>query len=146
MPSERQRRALLLERCWSLYQLLTEAFIVPDAFHNEFPVATEAALMTEALHITLSLTSTLRLSVREEYAFDLHELQIQRYSYNVIDIAGTNLLRADNLPHHRTDYRGRLLSHPPHHMHDERGRVRSFSGQAQDFLHATQALLSSRFS
>lgn len=144
MPSERQRRALLLERCWSLYQALTDVFVVPDTFHNEFPIAAEAALMAGALHITLSLTAELTLSLREEYIFEQYTLRVQRYSYNVIDHIGANVLRADNLPHHRTDYRGRRLTHPPHHMHDERGRVLSFSGQAQDFFHATHSLIISR--
>ena len=71
------------------------------------------------------------------------ELEISRYSYNVIDYTGNNLLRADNLPHHRTDYHGRALSHPPHHMHDERGRVRSFTGRVQDFIATAKTLASS---
>jgi hypothetical protein len=146
MPSERQHRALVLEHCWSLYQILTDTFVVPDTFHTEFPVIAETALLTGALHIVLPLSLALTLSLREEYAFERHELQVRRYSYNVIDQTGSNLLRADNLPHHRTDYRGRSLSHPPHHMHDERGRVLSFSGQTPDFLHATRSLLASHFS
>ena len=57
-------------------------------------------------------------------------------------ITGTlHLLRADNLPHHRADYRGRALIHPPHHMHDERGRVRSFTWQVQDFISAAKSFL-----
>lgn len=145
MPSERQRRALVLEHCWSLYQILTDTLVVPDTFHTEFPVTAETALLTGALHLALPLSSALSLFLREEYAFEHHALQVHRYSYNVIDHAGANVLRADNLPHHRTDYRGRRLSHPPHHMHDKRGRVLSFSGQAHDFLHATRSLLSAPF-
>jgi hypothetical protein len=144
MPSERQRQALLLEHCWSLYQILTDVFVVPDAFHTEFPVIAETALLTGALHLALPLSPALTLSLREEYAFEQHSLQVRRYSYNMIDHTGMNLLRADNLPHHRTDHRGRRLSHPPHHMHDQRGRVLSFSGQIHDFLQATHRLLSSR--
>jgi hypothetical protein len=144
MPSERQRQALLLEHCWSLYQMLTGAYTVPDSFHNDFPIAAETALLTSVLHTTLSLTLRLTLSLREEYAIEQYVLEVRRYSYNVIDHTGANVLRADNLPHHRIDYRGRPLLHPPHHMHDERGRVLSFSGQAHDFLQAVQRLLSSR--
>ena len=146
MSSERRRRALVLEHCWSLYQILTDTFVVPETFHTEFPVITETVLLTDALHIVLSLSSALTLSLREEYAFEQYTLQVRRYSYNVIDHAGVNVLRADNLPHHRTDYRGRPLPHPPHHMHDEHGRVLSFSGQVQDFLHATRFLLSAHVS
>jgi hypothetical protein len=132
----------VLERCWSLYQILTDTFVVPDTFHAEFPVIAESTLLTSALHLVLPLSAALTLSLREEYTFEQHVLQVRRYSYNVIDHVGANVLRADNLPHHRTDSRGRHLSHPPHHMHDERGRVLSFSGQIQDFLHAARSLLS----
>jgi hypothetical protein len=84
------------------------------------------------------------LSLREEYTFDREKLRINHYSYNLLDVAGNNLLRADNLPFHRTDYRKRLLTHPPHHIHDERGRVFSFSGHAHAFIAKAKALLSSR--
>ena len=84
MPSERQRRALVLEHCWSLYQILTDTFVVPETFHPEFPVITETVLLTDALHIVLPLSSVLTLSVREEYAFEQYALQLRRYSYNTI--------------------------------------------------------------
>lgn len=144
MRSEGRHRAALIDRCWSVYLWLTRAFILPENFHVEFPVAAESALITGVLHVSVSLTETLTLSLREEYAFDRHKLEVSRYSYNVIDSAGNNLLRADNLPFHRTDYRGRPLTHPPHHMHDERARVLSFSGQVQDFINHAKTFLASR--
>ena len=146
MSSERRRRALVLEHCWSLYQILTDTFVVPETFHTEFPVITETVLLTDALHIVLPPSSALTLSLREEYAFEQYALQVRRYSDNVIDHAGVNVLRADNVPHHWTDYRGRPLPHPPHHMHDEHGRVLSFSGQVQDFLHANRSSLATHVS
>ncbi len=141
MRSESRRRAQLLDRCWSVYSWLTDAFTLPETFHIEFPVAAEATLLTGALHVVVPLTNQLTLSLREEYALGGQDLEIRRYSYNVIDYTGNNLLRADNLPHHRTDYHGRVLSQPPHHMHDERGRVRSFTGQLQDFIKYAKNLL-----
>jgi hypothetical protein len=141
MRSESRRRAQLLDRCWSIYLWLTDAFTFAETFHIEFPAAAEAALMSGALHVVVPLTDQLILSLREEYAFREHGLEVSRYSYNVIDHIGDNLFRADNLPHHRVDYRGRALSHPPHHMHDERGRVRSFTGQVQDFIRYAKNLL-----
>jgi Family of unknown function (DUF6516) len=88
--------------------------------------------------------SDLTLSLREEHVFDRQRLTVNRYSYNVIDITGNNVLRADNLPFHRTDYRRRLLRHPPHHLHDERDRVYSFSGDLDEFIARAQTILSSR--
>ena len=141
MRSESRRRAQLLDRCWSVYLWLTSVFTLPEAFHVEFPAAAEAVLMTSALHVVVPLTNQFVLSLREEYAFGEQGLVVSRYSYNVIDHTSNNLLRADNLPHHRIDYRGRALSHQPHHLHDERGRVRSFSGQVLDFISCAKNLL-----
>ncbi len=143
MRSEQRRQGQLLDRCWSLYLALTEVFALPETFHSDFPAAAEAAVLTGALHIVIPLGEQLTLSVREEYTVTEQSVEVRRYSYNVIDPHGVNLLRADNLPHHRTDYRRRPLSHPPHHIHDQRGRVLSFSGQIQDFLRAAQGLLPS---
>lgn len=128
MPFEGRQRAAALDRCWSIYLSLTRAFILPEDFHVEFPVAVEAVLISGALHVTVPIGSDLTLSLREEYVFDRQRLAVSRYSYNLIDVTGNNVLRADNLPFHRTDYRRRLLPHPPHHLHDERDRVHSFSG------------------
>jgi len=144
MRSEGRHRAALIDRCWSIYLGLTRTFILPENFHVEFPVAAESALITGVLHVSVPMTENLTLSLREEYAFGRQGLEISRYSYNLIESAGNNLLRADNLPFHRTDYRGRTLTHPPHHMHDERARVLSFSGQVQDFINHAKSFLSSR--
>jgi hypothetical protein len=141
MRSESRRRGQLLDRCWSVYLWLTSVFTLPETFHVEFPTVAEAVLMTGTLHVIVPLTNQIVLSLREEYAFGEQGLEVSRYSYNVIDHTSTNLLRADNLSHHRIDYRGRALSHPPHHLHDERGRVRSFSGQVLDFISCAKNLL-----
>lgn len=140
MSSERRLRAQTLDRCWSVYQWLTHAFSLPEGFHVEFPAVAEATLITGALHLIVPITEELTLTLREEYTFGQHGLEVSRYSYNVIDRQGDNLLRADNLPYHRSDYRGRALTHPPHHLHDERGRVRSFTGRVEDFLSAVHPL------
>ena len=144
MPFEGRQRAAALDRCWSIYLSLTRAFILPEDFHVEFPVAVETVLVSGALQLTVPIGSDLTLSLREEYVFDRQRLTVNRYSYNVIDFAGNNVLRADNLPFHRNDYRRRLLSHPPHHLHDERDRVHSFSGNLDDFIARAKTILSSR--
>ena len=144
MPFEGRQRAALLDRCWSIYLSLTSAFNVSESFHVEFPVVVESALVSRALHVTLAVGEDTSLSLREEFAFDRQRLTVNRYSYNVIDATGNNLLRADNLPFHQTDYRKRLLTHPPHHSHDQRGRVYSFSGDVHHFIANAKTLLSSR--
>ena len=144
MPFEGRQRAALLDRCWSIYLALSTAVDVPESFHLEFPVVVESALVSGALQVAVPLGGDMTLSLREEYVFDRQRLTVHRYSYNLIDAAGNNLLRADNLPFHRTDYRKRLLTHPPHHIHDQRGRVVSFSGDIRDFLADAVTLLSRR--
>jgi hypothetical protein len=37
MRFEGRQRADLIDRCWSIYLCLTEAFALPDNFHLEFP-------------------------------------------------------------------------------------------------------------
>ena len=96
------------------------------------------------MHIALPIGTNLTLSLREEYAFDRLRLTVNRYSYNVVDSHDDNLFRADNLPFHRTDYRGRALTHPPHHVHDARGKVLSFSGQIEDFIRHAKTFPASR--
>jgi hypothetical protein len=142
MPFEGRQRAAVLDRCWSIYLSLTSAFNVPENFHVEFPVVVESALVSGALHVTVPVGGDMTLSLREEYAFDRQRLTVSRYSYNVIDATGNNLLRADNLPFHRTDYRKRLLTHPPNHIHDQRGRVFSFNGNVHHFIANAKTLLS----
>ncbi len=39
MRSEGRHRAALIDRCWSIYLWLARAFILPENFHVEFPVA-----------------------------------------------------------------------------------------------------------
>ena len=100
--------------------------------------------MSGALHVTVPVGEDMTLSLREEYAIDRQRLTVSRYSYNLIDAAGNNFRRADNLPFHRTDYRKRLLTHPPHHIHDQRGRVFPFSGDVRHFIADAKTLLSTR--
>jgi hypothetical protein len=145
MPVEGRQRAAVLNRCWSIYLSLTRAFVLPEEFHVQFPVSVETALVSGALQVTIFIGGDLTLSLREEYVFDRQELlSVSRYSYNVIESSGENLLRADNLPFHAADYRRRALTHPPHHIHDQQGRVYSFSGNVSDFIVHAKTLLSSR--
>lgn len=144
MPFDGRQRAALLDRSWSIYQSLASTFNVPESFHVDFPIVAESALVSGALHVAVPIGADLTLALREEYAFDRQRLTVSRYSYNVIDPAGNNFLRADNLPFHKTDYRKKLLTHPPNHIHDQRGRVFSFNGDVHIFIANAKTLLSTR--
>lgn len=63
MPGEGRERALLIDRCWSIYILLTEHFSVPSAFHEEFPVLVERATHSGLFHLTVCLSDGHSLSV-----------------------------------------------------------------------------------
>ena len=92
MPFEGRQRAAAVDRCWSIYLSLTRAFILPEEFHAEFPVAVESVLITATLQFTVPIGSDLTLSLREEYVFERQRLTVNRYSYNVIDVTGNNVL------------------------------------------------------
>ena len=134
MPFEGRQRAAVIDRCWSTYVSLNDAFEAPENFHLEFPGIVESALLSGRLRFTVSAGSGLTLRVAEEYVFDRQRLIISRYSYNLIDASGKNVLRADNLPFHHVDYRRQPLKHPPHHMHDQKGRIISFNGDLHHFI------------
>lgn len=134
MPSESREQALLIDRCWSIYLLLTEAFAVPSSLPIEFPALVERALVSGLLQLTVGLPGDHTLYLREEYQFTEHHLEIRSYSYALTGPTGTPLLRADSLPHHRTDYRKRPLTTFPHHLHEREERIRSFSGDLSEFI------------
>jgi hypothetical protein len=64
MPFEGRQRAAALDRCWSIYLLLTRAFILPEEFHAKFPVAVESVLISATLQFTVPIGSDLTLSLR----------------------------------------------------------------------------------
>lgn len=64
MPGEGQERALLIDRCWSIYLLLTEHVSVPSAFHEEFPVLVERATHSGLFHLTVRLSDEHSLYIR----------------------------------------------------------------------------------
>ena len=133
MPGEGQERTLLINRCWSMYLLLTEHFSVPSAFHEEFPVLVERAAHSGLFHLTVRLSDGHSLYIREEYDVIGHQLHVGSYSDPLTGPGGDPLFRAEPLPHHRTDHRKRPLAAFPHHLHDPSGRILSFSGDISDF-------------
>ena len=142
MPRESHGEALLIDRCWSMYLLLTETFSLPSTFHLEFPSLVERALVSHLLHLTLPLTTQYVLYLREEYEVTGHRLQTRSYSYTLTGPGSIPLVRADSLPYHRTDFRKQPLSTFPHHLHDDKGRIQPFTGRLNDFLMLVQRRVS----
>lgn len=126
--------AQILDRSWFIYSILTDAFSLTETFHLDFPSLVETTIISADLQISLPISKGLTLLLREEYEFVKHSLEIRSYCYNVIDDKDTSVLRADNLPYHRTDYKRHKLTHFPHHLHDKQGRICSFTGDLKDFI------------
>jgi len=141
LPPDVRRRRWIAERCWHVYDLVNRHCQPAPDFHTEFPEAAELAILSGALQVRVALLSRHSLDIREEYEIREHELVISFYSYVLLAEGDRVQLRADPLPHHRRDYRGRRLAHFPHHLHDERGRIHAFSGQLEDFLAQAAALM-----
>lgn len=135
------QRYLIADRCWLIYDLITNTFSVPDSFHLEFPAIAEIALASGYIEIRTQIEEEYLLHIHEEYSFQANTIARVSYSYNLLDVSQNNIIRADNLPHHRVDYRNRKLSHFPNHLHDERGRICSFTGEIADFFHQVKTRL-----
>ena len=141
MSYEKHLEAQIIDRCWSIYNLLTSAFSPSDIFYLGFPSLVESALISYDLQINLPLAEGFALILREEYEFSMHNLNLYSYSYNLLDHSGNSVLRSDNLPYHQTDYKGHKLTHPPHHVHDKLGRITSFTGNLEDFINLVNDII-----
>ncbi len=74
------------------------------------------------------------LHIHEEYKFRDYRLAIKTYSYNLLDRNKNSVMRADSLPYHKVDYKGKKLTNFPHHLHDNKGKLCQFSGKIEDFI------------
>jgi hypothetical protein len=109
MLFEGRQHPAVIERCWSTYLSITRILSVPENFHIEFPAMVESAVTSGTLQFTVAIGIDLKFILCEEYVFDRQRLTVARYSYNLMDASDRNVLRADNLPFHRTYYRTRSL-------------------------------------
>ena len=108
------------------------------------PSLVELALTSGYLQLGVEISRKGHLlPIHEEYGFPGYEVVVKAYSYNLSDKNKHNIIRADLLPHHRVDYKGRKLAHFPHHLHDEKGRISSFSGRIEDFVKRAAGVLES---
>ena len=138
------QRRLIINRCWLIYDLITEKFRPLHEFHIEFPSLVELALISGYLQVLVEISRRGHfLRIDEEYDFIEHILVVKVYSYNLLDKSKHSIIRADSLPHHRVDYKGHKLSHFPDHLHDEKGRINSFSGKIDDFVERTSEIVES---
>lgn len=139
------QQRLIIDRCWLIYDLVTETFNVPQQFHIEFPSVVELVLITGYLRVFIEISRKGHLlHIHEEYDFRNQELMIKVYSYILLDKSKHTIIRADPLPHHRVDYRRRKLTHFPHHLRDERGRICSFGGRLEDFVKRSATVLEAK--
>jgi len=142
MSYEEYQQNQILERCWSIYLLLSANLSIPENFPAQYPVLVEGALISGNLQINLKITEDHQLHLREEYKFSKGNLEISRYSYTLVGADNQTVFRADDLPYHNADYKGQPLAHPPHHIHDNQGHICSFTGNLQDFVKEIRNLIS----
>ena len=135
------QRYLIADRCWLIYDLITNTFSIPDSFHLEFPEIAEIALASGYIEIRVQIEKEHLLYIYEEYSFQARTIVRVSYSYNLLDATKNSIIRADDVPHHQVDYRNQELSHFPNHLHDEKGRICSFTGEIDDFFHQVKIRL-----
>lgn len=135
MLLDKHQKQLVIDRCWYIYDQITNTFHVDDDFHVDYLLDVESALLTNRLYFKVKIEHGDNfIIIQEDYDFHLHELSIEGYSYILTDKTGHTVIWSDPAPHHKLDYRGQALSHFPHHLHDSKGRICNFSGKIEDFL------------
>lgn len=138
--SNQQR--LIIDRGWLIYNLISSKFSTPGHFHIKYPSIVENALISGYFQMTVEIDHNgYLLKVHEEYEFRDYNILIKHYSYNLLDKDKNNIIRADSLPHHKVDYKGKKLSDFPHHLHDKKGRICQFSGKFDDFIEKSLSIL-----
>ncbi len=137
-----QQRGLIIDRCWLIYELVSDKLLPPDEFHIQYPNFVEFVLTSGYFQVLVEVgRGGHSLHMHEEYEFVEYKLKLKTYVYILFDKTKNNIIRADSLPHHRTDHKGHHLAHFPNHLHDEMGRICSFSGRIEDFVKKSRAIL-----
>lgn len=146
MFHDSNQQRLIIDRGWLIYDLISSKFIVPHQFHVEYPSVLENAIITGYFQLSVVIDKKQHLlRIHEEYAFRDYELVIKAYSYNMLDKNENNIIRADSLPHYKTDYKGKKLKNFPHHLHDKAGRICQFSGKIEDFIGSITLILRNNY-
>lgn len=142
MLYDSQQRGRIIDRCWLIYELVSDAFVLPNEVHIRYPDLVELAVMSGYFRLFVELGgSGHSIRISEEYEFSEYELVLKAYVYLLLDKGKSGIIRADSLPHHQLDYKGHRLSHFPNHLHDEMRRICSFSGRIEDFVRRCSTVL-----
>ena len=79
MLYDSHQQRLIIERCWLIYDLITEMFPVPCRFHVEFPSLVELALTSGYFQIFVKISRKGHfLHIHEEYDSLLFPLSVGR--------------------------------------------------------------------
>ncbi len=140
-----QQQGRIIDRCWLIYELVSDKLVPPDAFHIQYPSLVELALTSGYFQLLVEVgRSGHSLHIYEEYESAEYKLALEAYVYILFDKVKHNIIRADSLPHHPTDHKGHRLAHFPNHLHDEMGRICSFNGRIEDFVKRACTILGNR--
>jgi hypothetical protein len=83
------QQKLIINRCWLIYDLITEKFRHPYKFHIEFSALVELALISGYLQVLVEISPEGHfLHIHEEYDFGEHSLEVKGYSYNLFNLCG----------------------------------------------------------
>ena len=69
-----QQRYLIADRCWLIYDLITNIFSVPGSFHLEIHEIAEIALESGYIEIRVQIEKEHLLHIYEEYSFQAHTI------------------------------------------------------------------------
>ncbi len=142
MLPDKHQEQIIIDRCWHIYDLITDAFRVDEAFHLDYISDIESVLLTNRLYFKVEIEQgEYHLIIQEDYDFHFYELSIVNYSYILNDKKDHTIIWSDPAPHHQTDYRGQKLANFPHHLHDPKGRICNFSSRIDDFLKEVSKLI-----
>ena len=61
-----QQQGLIIDRCWLIYELVSDKLVPPDAFHIQYPSLVELALTTGYFQLIVEVgrSDTLCISMR----------------------------------------------------------------------------------
>jgi len=136
------QRGQIIDRCWLIYEVVTDVFDAQDEFHIHYPDFVELALTSGYFKLIMNIGERGHvIHIYEEYGFSEYKTILKTYVYMLFDKGNNSIIRADSLTHHKTDYKGHDLSHFPNHLHDEMGRICSFSGRIEDFVKICNTML-----
>lgn len=142
MLFDKHQEQVILDRCWFIYDLITNTFHVAEDFHADYISDIESVLLTNRLYFKVTIEQgEYHLIIQEDFDFRFYELLVVNYSYILTDKSDRTIIWSDPAPHHKRNYRGQKLTNFPHHLHDSKGRICDFSGRIEDFFREVAKLI-----